>query len=144
MYVNCVPFIKYFVLKCFFLNYWCSFPFGKGSSHEYKEVNKIVISIAWITANIFVRSLCWLVKHYIYVSLVRSLCRPVRKILSQLVALYFVFSSPELKAQVSFSDHLSSVVCLSVRLSVCKLFTFSSSQVPQGQFQPNLAQSILG
>ena len=30
-----------------------------------------------------------------------------------------VFSSPELKAQVSFSDHLSSFVCLSVRLSVC-------------------------
>ena len=29
-----------------------------------------------------------------------------------------VFSSPELKAQVSFSDHLSSVVCLSVRPSV--------------------------
>ena len=32
---------------------------------------------------------------------------------------FCVFSSPELKAQVSFSDHLSSVVCLSVRLSVC-------------------------
>ena len=30
-----------------------------------------------------------------------------------------VISSPELKAQVSFSDHLSSVVCPSVRLSVC-------------------------
>ena len=29
-----------------------------------------------------------------------------------------LFSSPELKAQVSFSDHLSSVVCLSVRPSV--------------------------
>ena len=29
-----------------------------------------------------------------------------------------VFSSPELKAQVSFPDHLSSVVCLSVRPSV--------------------------
>ena len=29
-----------------------------------------------------------------------------------------VFSSPELKAQVSFSDHLSSGVCLSVRPSV--------------------------
>ena len=29
-----------------------------------------------------------------------------------------IFSSPELKAQVSFSDHLSSVVCLSVRPSV--------------------------
>ena len=28
------------------------------------------------------------------------------------------FSSPELKTQVSFSDHLSFVVCLSVRLSV--------------------------
>ena len=33
--------------------------------------------------------------------------------------LTILFSSPELKAQVSFSDHLSSVVCrLSVRLSV--------------------------
>ena len=43
-----------------------------------------------------------------------------------------VFSSPELKAQVSFSDHLS---------SVSKLLTFSSSsQEPLGQFQLNLAQ----
>ena len=47
--------------------------------------------------------------------------------------------------QVSFSDRLSSLVCLSVRPSVCKLFLFStSSQEPLGQFQPNLAQSILG
>ena len=39
----------------------------------------------------------------------------------------------------------SSSVCLSVRPSVCKLFTFSSSSPePLGQFQPNLAQSILG
>ena len=65
------------------------------------------------------------------------------------IRIYRVFSSPELKAQVSFSDHLSSGVYLSVRpsvrLSVCKLFTFSSSS-PEwlGQFQPNLAQSILG
>ena len=37
-----------------------------------------------------------------------------------------LFSSPELKAQVSFSDHLSSVVCLSVRLpSVCLSVNFS-------------------
>ena len=62
---------------------------------------------------------------------------------------FSLFSSPELKAQVSFSNHLSSVVCLSVCpsvcLSVCKLFTFSSSSPePQGLFQPNLAQSILG
>ena len=44
-------------------------------------------------------------------------------------------SSPELKAQVSFSDRLSSVVCLSVCPSVCKLFLFwTSSQEPLGQF----------
>ena len=59
-----------------------------------------------------------------------------------------VFSSPELKAQVSYSDHPSVVflsVCLSVRPSVCNLFTFSSSSPdPLGHFQPNLAQSILG
>ena len=59
------------------------------------------------------------------------------------------FSSPELKAQVSFSDHLSSVVCLSVRLSVClfvcKLFTLSSSTPePLGEFEPILAQIMLG
>ena len=68
---------------------------------------------------------------------------------SPLVLIPHIFSSPELKAQVSFSDHLSSVICLSVclhvRPSVCKLFTFSSSSPESlGQFQPNLAQSILG
>ena len=58
-------------------------------------------------------------------------------------AILLFFSSPELKAQVSFSDHLSSV-CLSVRPSVCQLFTFSSSSPePLSQFQRNLAQSIL-
>ena len=48
-----------------------------------------------------------------------------------------------LLALVSFSDHLSSVVCLSVPPSLCKLFTFSSSPEPRGQFKPNLAQNIL-
>ena len=48
-----------------------------------------------------------------------------------------------LLAHVSFSDHLSSVVCLSVPPSLCKLFTFSSSPEPRGQFKPNLAQNIL-
>ena len=58
------------------------------------------------------------------------------------IGIQLYFPSPELKAQVSFSDHLSSFVCL---LSVCKLFTFSSSSPePHGQFQPNLAQSNLG
>ena len=47
----------------------------------------------------------------------------------------FLYSSPELKAEMSFSDHLSSVVCLSARMSVCKLFTFSSSPEPMGRFQ---------
>ena len=37
----------------------------------------------------------------------------------------YIFSSPELKAQVSFSDHLSSVVCLSVSLSVRLSVNFS-------------------
>ena len=40
-------------------------------------------------------------------------------------AIKSIFSSPELKAQVSFSDHLSSVVCLSVCLSVCPSVNFS-------------------
>ena len=37
---------------------------------------------------------------------------------------FLVFISPELKAQVSYSDRLLSVVRLSVRLSVCKLLHF--------------------
>ena len=60
------------------------------------------------------------------------------------------FSSPEPKAQMSFSDQNLSVVRR--RRSRCrrcrchrKLFTFSSSSPePLGQFKPNLAQSILG
>ena len=60
-----------------------------------------------------------------------------------------VFSSPEPKAQVSFSDQNLSVVrrrrCRCRRRRCRKLFTFSSSSPePLGQFQPNLAQSILG
>ena len=54
-----------------------------------------------------------------------------------------VFSSPEPKAQVSFSDQNLSVVRRCRRRH--KLFTFSSSSPePLDQFQPNLAQSILG
>ena len=49
----------------------------------------------------------------------------------------FFISSPELKAQVSFSDHLSSVLCQ-------ENFRLSSSPEPVCQFQPNLAQNILG
>ena len=63
-----------------------------------------------------------------------------------------IFSSPEPKAQVSFSDQNLSVVRRRCRRRRCrhrchchKLFTFSSSSPePLGQFQPNLAQSILG
>ena len=56
-----------------------------------------------------------------------------------------LFSSPELKAQVSFSDCLLSVVCLCVCPSVNFSFTFSTfSPKPPSQFQPNLSQSILG
>ena len=58
-----------------------------------------------------------------------------------------VFSLPELKATVNFSDRLSFVVSPYVRPSTClsKLFTFSSSSPdPLDQFQTNLAQGNLG
>ena len=59
-----------------------------------------------------------------------------------------IFSSPEPKAQVRFSDQNLSVVrrCRQHwrwRCHCRKLFTFSSSPEPLGQFEPNLAQSIL-
>ena len=56
------------------------------------------------------------------------------------------FSSPEPKAQVSSSDQNLSVVRRRCRRCRCrKLFIFSSSSPePLGQFQPNLAQSVLG
>ena len=58
--------------------------------------------------------------------------------------LVIVISSPEPKAQVSFSDHSLSVVRRRRCRFFHKLFTFSSSsQEPLGQFYPNLAQSIL-
>ena len=47
-----------------------------------------------------------------------------------------LFSSPYLKAQVSFFDCLWFLVCL----SVCKLFTFFTSPEPLVQFQPKLTQ----
>ena len=49
----------------------------------------------------------------------------------------YVFSSPGLKVQVNYCDHLASVVC--------KLFTFqASSPKPLGQLEPNLAGMFLG
>ena len=66
--------------------------------------------------------------------------------------LHFCFSSPELKAQVSFSDQNLFVVrrryCHRHWCPSCccrKLFIISSSSPePPGQYQPNMAQSILG
>ena len=62
-------------------------------------------------------------------------------VLSYMMQTPFI-SSPELKAQVSFSNSLLSVVRLSlrppVRPSVCKHFT-SPSKKALGQFQLNLA-----
>ena len=58
---------------------------------------------------------------------------------------YQLFISPKRKAQVSFSDQTLSVVRSRRRCSCRKLFTISSSSPePQGQFQLNFAQSILG
>ena len=62
------------------------------------------------------------------------------KVLTTFMVFAIFISSPEPKAQVCFSDQNLSVVhhCR-------KLFTFSSSSPePLNQFQPNLAQSILG
>ena len=57
---------------------------------------------------------------------------------------FFIFSSPESKDQVRFSDHNLSVVRRRCRW--CReLFIFSfSSPEPHDKFQSNLAQSILG
>ena len=56
--------------------------------------------------------------------------------------MFLIFSSSERKAQMCFSDQHLSVVR---RCQCHKLFTFSSSSLePLDQFQPNLAQSILG
>ena len=68
------------------------------------------------------------------------------KIYSNFLVFFKVLSSPKLKAQVSFSDRLLSVVCLSVRLSDgCKLFIFStSSPEPLGQFQSNKFVQVKG
>ena len=85
------------------------------------------------------------------------------------VGSFFIASSPELKAPVTFSDGLAAGCLLSVpstvrpsvcpfvrpslcpsfrhsvRLSICKLFIISSSSPePLGQFQPTLTQLILG
>ena len=58
-----------------------------------------------------------------------------------LYCLFPIFSSPESKAQVSFSNKNLTVV----RHRCCKLFTFSSTTPePLGQFQSNLAQLIFG
>ena len=55
-----------------------------------------------------------------------------------------IFSSPEPKAQVSFSDKNLYVVrcCRCCRLR-CRCHISTSSPEPVGQFQPNLAKSIL-
>ena len=57
---------------------------------------------------------------------------------------HFLAHLIKLKAEVNFSDRLLSVVSirLFVRLSVGKLFTFSSSPEPPDQIQPNITQSI--
>ena len=48
-----------------------------------------------------------------------------------------LFSSPELKSQISFSERLLFVVCLII------YHIWTSSIEPLGQFQPNMVQSIL-
>ena len=105
----------------------------------------------WSTCILIVCFLLILLLFVFFSTYCPSVFLRISKVLNQvrrgyLLYIYLsIFSSPELKAQVSISDCLSSVVCLSVCPSVCKPFLFStSSPEPLGQFQPNLAQSILG
>ena len=57
----------------------------------------------------------------------------------------FFFGSPEPKAQVIFSDQNLSVARRRRHRRRCNVFIFSSfSTEPLGQFQPNVAQIILG
>ena len=63
---------------------------------------------------------------------VGSSCKCVHSFHNNCFFIYFLqwfFSSPELKAQVSFSYRLSSVVCPSVRSSVCLSVNFSYFQL---------------
>jgi hypothetical protein len=53
----------------------------------------------------------------------------LRQIWLQSKALCFVFSSPELKAQVSFSDHLLSVVRLSVNFHIFDFFSRTTGPI---------------
>ena len=59
---------------------------------------------------------------------------------NSLVFYAMFFSSPELKAQVMFSDQNLYVV----RRWRCRKLFKSSSPKPLGLFQPNLAQTIIG
>ena len=80
---------------------------------------------------------------YLTVLLVGLLKEAFDFVLAEMAFLEF-FSSPEPKAQVSFSDQNLSIVRRRCCCRCRNLFTFSSSSPePLGQFQPNLAQSIL-
>ena len=71
---------------------------------------------------------CWLVIRT-NMQLIGAFLSTVKKLYFYIYCIAFIISL-ELKAQMSFSDRPLSVMCL----SVCKLFTFSSSQEPLSQF----------
>ena len=68
----------------------------------------IVFSLKHYTENRYVKNIPG---EYSYTNVTGAWCPEERQTSA-------IFSSPELKAQVSFSDHLSSGVCLSVRPAV--------------------------
>ena len=88
--------------------------------------------------------------HLTFLAMIADLCNPdnILKWLKISKTFFLAHLSWKLKWAFLITCRPSSV-CLSVRPpvrpSVCKLFTFSSSSPePLGQFQPILAQSILG
>jgi hypothetical protein len=80
-----------------------------------------------------------------------SFCTQVLETVTSYPSIFFYletisFSSPELKAQVSFSDRPLSVVCLAVSLSVCLLniYIFDFFFRTAGPILTRFGKSILG
>ena len=109
------------------------------------QVTSRGMSTIYVLTSINLRCLqCRRCRHYTYISISFEMldwkalqvlsdnCTLLQNLIIIDVGIYFC--SPELKAQVNFSDHILSVVCSSVCLSVCQLFSFSSPS-PRAYFK---------
>ena len=83
---------------------------------------------AYFMVNFYSSSFCMLLNDHVATVCMHGLSsvEPEMFLFLHEFLLDFLFSSPELKAQLRFSDRLLSVLSLSTCLSVCKLFLFFS------------------